>query len=249
MGSGASRQRQARKNLKGLNRPIVATQPYQDDYQPMMTPTEETSTPIADDSDEEVLQVQHIPSTLTRTSASEVNNPLTDTDTALPERDDARTLLARYSNHIFERADLDQDSFLNQSEFCNLAFSRTLDLRISEEDALAMLAAYGNEQGHVSQADFYEVMLHLIQLYSQARAQELESGWQWFGMYFDDDPNALPAYYNTATAELTYEKPDDYVNTRVVETQSFEDLELSDGTVSFFGLVRIPDVGLISWGG
>jgi len=250
MGSGASRERRKQAKAGLIDCETTSGRPRQHAdtmaVRQAASVNGTTAAPIADDSDEETLQLQQQGSN--EPSPSEVVLPFNDPDTrdttqtpttaivadpATPASpDEAHALLARYANHIFERADLDQDQFLNQNEFCNLVFSRTLDLRITEEDAFAMLAAYGNEQGHVSQADFYEVMLHLIQLYSQARAQEQEEGWQWFGMYFDDDPNALPAYFNTKTAELTYERPEHYVNTRVVETQSFEDLELTDGTVS-----------------
>eukprot|EP00730_Choanoeca_flexa_P010422 TRINITY_DN1791_c0_g1_i1.p1 TRINITY_DN1791_c0_g1~~TRINITY_DN1791_c0_g1_i1.p1 ORF type:complete len:997 (+),score=255.90 TRINITY_DN1791_c0_g1_i1:64-3054(+) len=247
MGSGASRAKSSTsKTSKSHNEEmatIIDNQTSEDGHVEPQAKQANVPTPVLpmdDDSDDEAMQVQTdllgsavetvevIP--FEEVEQAGIDNESED-ETSHQSYNETEAVLKRYANHIFDKADMDKDRYLDQTEFLNLVFSRTLDLRIAEEEAAAMLGAYGNANAMVDKASFYEPMLHLISLYSQARAQEQESGWQWFGMYFDDDPNSLPAYYNTQTGQLTYEKPAEYTSKQSVETQSFEDLELDDGTV------------------
>jgi hypothetical protein len=67
---------------------------------------------------------------------------------------------------------------------------------------------------------------------------ETEEAADWFVMYFDDDPDSLPLYYNTVKRSMTYDKPA-VVKYKVAadESQQFQMLSNLDGDVTYTSFV------------
>jgi hypothetical protein len=51
--------------------------------------------------------------------------------------------------------------------------------------------------------DFVDVMVELMTRHAQIQQQQGEQTGEWFVMYFDDEPNSLPLYYNTLKRSMT----------------------------------------------
>eukprot|EP00041_Stephanoeca_diplocostata_P034802 m.1204873 g.1204873 ORF g.1204873 m.1204873 type:complete len:1126 (+) comp24582_c0_seq2:344-3721(+) len=150
-------------------------------------------------------------------------------------RDQFAERLTAYCEYIFQKADMDEDSLLDFAEFTALVQSRTLGLNISEEGAWEMMMEY--DKSHDGMAlgfrDFVYVLQDLMKLHSVKLKAKGSEAWEWFVMYFDDDPNSLPLYFNTERRVMTYDKPAgmDYL-TAEGDEQKFELLtHRGNGTV------------------
>jgi Ca2+-binding EF-hand superfamily protein len=97
---------------------------------------------------------------------------------------------------------------LRLNEFTALVQSRTLGLEISDNDAKAMFLDYDQHGNRaIDFGDFAYVMNDLMRLHSMKLQEEGHEAWDWFVLYFDDDPNSLPLYLNTQHQVMTYDKP------------------------------------------
>jgi len=83
----------------------------------------------------------------------------------------------------------------------------------------------------VNSDGFVQVMESIIALHAASRRTDGRPDWMWFGMYFDDEAESLPVYINAVDMALTYDKPHVFVS-RVQDTESFEQVNLADGSVS-----------------
>eukprot|EP00037_Helgoeca_nana_P037025 m.14200 g.14200 ORF g.14200 m.14200 type:complete len:1137 (+) comp8308_c0_seq1:328-3738(+) len=125
------------------------------------------------------------------------------------DRDSYAERLTAYCGYIFSKADLDGDNALSIDEFAALVQSRTLDLDISDTDCGLMMKDYDQTNGGVAIgfSDFVYVMTDLMRRHSQRLKIDGHAAWEWFVLYFDDDPDSLPLYFNTERLAMTYDKP------------------------------------------
>ena len=193
-----------------------------------------------DDSDDELPPATHAP-------ASAEQLPVVPHATSSPQRhhvpdeliglkllrEDEMALLKRhYAQFIFNKADVNGDQLLFLDEFSSLVHSRTLNLGMSDGDAHTMFSRLCDGNNAITLREFEQALEELLGRYSQCRMAEGESAWQWFGMYFDDDPDSLPVFYNTVHNVMTYERPSVY-EVREAEVQSFDEIVfVNDGRVS-----------------
>eukprot|EP00039_Didymoeca_costata_P005265 m.80093 g.80093 ORF g.80093 m.80093 type:complete len:1053 (+) comp12740_c0_seq2:592-3750(+) len=117
--------------------------------------------------------------------------------------------LETYCGYIFSKADVDGDGRLNQDEFTSIVQSKTLGLSITAQETREMMIKYDTRNGGdaIETPDFVYVMVDLMQKHAKMLKAKNDKAWEWFVMYFDDDPNSLPLYYSTDKRKMTYDKP------------------------------------------
>ena len=157
--------------------------------------------------------------------------------------------LGAYCRYIFGRADGDEDGLLDGDEFAALVQSDTLGLEIYDDDIDRMMAEYDNTHGGraLGFADFSRVMLDLMRLHSQRLRAEGCTGWEWFPMYFDDEPDSLPLYYHTERRLMTYDRPQgiEYRSRLHDDEQEFQ--TMVRGTTGDLYTTLVDEVGVRRW--
>jgi hypothetical protein len=233
MGSGASKQRRADQPVthtqKSAVAPVLEDRVASEEDRPADTGDVEGA-----EADSQVAQEEGDSG---ETGEAGVGDPFDPEDAAPagPElrfvsEEEQEDLMQRYSNLVFYKADMHHQGALDIDAFCLLVQSATLDLRLGRVEAEEMFRKYARKD-RVYLDSFRHVLSELLQLYSSSRRENSEPAFEWFGLYFDD-PDSLPAFYNTELDCITYNKPLNYVARSPLENQDFEQVVMTDGTVS-----------------
>lgn len=114
-------------------------------------------------------------------------------------------VLGAYAEMIFAKADVNGDSLLDHDEFLALVQSATLALDIDDDEAERMLAETAKAKNGVAVTfdEFQDLVLDLVRRHSQVKKAAGAPDWQWFPIYLDDDPGALPVYLNVTKVRFS----------------------------------------------
>jgi len=124
--------------------------------------------------------------------------------------DEKNAKLAQYSEYIWTKArgGREEDDVMLIDDFMLLVHSQTLGL--SDFDKSELFGTFDiDHNGELTVEEFEPVMVDLMNRNARAKKETNpgDQAWEWFILYFDDDPESLPLYYNTTKRSITYEKP------------------------------------------